>query len=301
MARILLILSLLILSGCQKDEEYWCSSNIEIKQDISPFFENSEIKLSQTAKLNRAVAVGCHNCYANDSSYLSDTTDKIQHAITASADVLELDFLFKEGRSYPVITHEKDSSEVQFVDLITSPILVDAKQPLFIEIKNEFVDEEILVNMLELLKEQINDNGEYAFFNPARFTVFRNIHGFQVLAQIRDLLQTKAFIDIKPYVKLSRIHFNQSVSNLRNKIEGAAKCQFDMVEFDVQSGVSTVKELSEISASLGLAVGVFTLNSTNYKASILALKEDVDVVMVEAKLKSSQSNLYKEVKKLISL
>lgn len=282
---IVVILAVTFLPSCDdSDDVKSCESAFPVVTPGQLFFENST-RLLMEPELK--VGISCHNCY--DANSLENTFELIEAAIDDDVDVIELDMVQKNVPSTaPVFGHGGNAEGVSyqgldFESVVEHELLTFAEQILFLEIKGEIKSKDHIRNIFNILKKQENQFGEMAYFNTQRFTVFRNLTNYDTLSLFRDVLDEAAFLDIKPFIKLSRIFGESTNNNFINGVLQSYQCGFHMVEFNHQIGVENISHLTTYAKLLGIGVNVFTLNEDNYEEITREIIHDVDVLTVDSK------------------
>jgi glycerophosphoryl diester phosphodiesterase len=254
------------------------------------FFENTSQNIQYTNNGTNKLAIACHNCYQNDEVLTSLTEERITSAILNDVDLIELDVIFEKNEQI-VVKHESDSNGQPLANILAIPSLVNATQLLFIEIKGEVTSKADIRLFLEKLMLPQLYNGVYSYLNAERFTILRSVENSGVLSIIKEVLNEDEFALIKPYIKLSRLHYNKKEKNIIAEINQAHQCGFHMVEFNLKMGTDVIKNLNSYAQSLGMAVNVFTLDESNYYEAVQVLKDEVDVLTVESEMGSNASYL----------
>lgn len=272
-----------ILQGCldQSGSKY-CPSVEPVVNVNSNFFENISQPVQYVGTSEHQLAIACHNCYENQSEYISDSNKIIESGITNNVDFIELDIVMSdESGQEAYISHESTSTGPLFVNVIANPLLINATQILFLELKGKIdIKENIRVFFESLMQHQFHD-GTYAYLNSQRFTVIRSIETDKTLRQFREVLSEEKFKVIKPYIKLSRLFYPKEESKMINEIDQVHSCGFHMIELETRLGTDVIKSLANYAKALGLAVNVFTIDDSNYASYVGSLKRDIDVLTVE--------------------
>jgi len=303
-------MTLLQLQACDSsNKEESCLNVVPTLTSESQLFDGVNQSISLSENSGNRLAIACHNCYDNSRLEYQDTLVKIKAAIEEGADLIELDVI-QENKvdSKAVISHGGNFNGlsyegVSFEKVVENEVLTNASQILFIEIKDKIESKAHIRSILNILKQQQNSSGDSAYFRAERFTIIRSSRHYETLSNFRDIIDEAEFIEIQPYLKLSRLYLNQSHNSMVKDIFQAYQCGLDMVEFDIKTNTDTISLLSGYAKALGIAVNVFTLNEENYKPSINELKHNVDIVTVSNNVKdksvANEISIYKRVKKLI--
>jgi len=295
---IFCIFFVLALSACNSDNEaVSCTDALPAVEQGHEFFGDIAQQLPISNRSNKSIAVSCHNCYSENST--EQTLALIQAAINAGADTIELDVI-TSNLSQLLIAHEPNVSGGLLADVITDDLLMESTQILFIELKDEVMSKSSARELLKLLKQQKDSTGKYSYLNSTRFSVIRHANGYETLSNVRDVLSEAEFLDIQPFVKLSRIYFPDKSIN----VEQIHQCGFHMVEFDYRIGSQNINKKNQLAQSVGLGVNIFTLDSKNYKSVITELDQNFDSVTIEPSNKKSQvfekNSIFEQVKQFIA-
>jgi len=283
----------MVISGCNhSDEKVYCPSIEPVVNTSTVFFENTLQNISYTNDSANQLALACHNCYKNNQVSTIYTEERITSAILNDVDLIELDVVFETNEQI-VVKHESTSQGPLFTDVLSLPSLINATQILFIEIKGEVTSKEDVRFFLDILMSHRLYNNHFTYLNPERFTTLRSIENNGVLWLMNEVLNEDKYAVIKPYIKLSRLHYKKTEKSIIAEINQAYQCGFHMVEFDLKMGTGAIKNLNAYAESLGMAVNVFTLDESNYFEAVNALKNDVDVLTVESGV-YSDSNYFGE-------
>ncbi|WP_042150757.1 MULTISPECIES: hypothetical protein [unclassified Pseudoalteromonas] len=301
---------LLQLQACDNsNKEESCLNVVPTLTSESKLFDGVNQNISLSEDSGNRLAIACHNCYDNSRLEYQDTLVKIEAAMEEGVDLIELDII-QENKldAKAVISHGGNLNGLSyeggsFEKVVESEILTNASQILFIEIKDKIESKAHIRSILNILKKQRNSSGDSAYFRAERFTIIRSSRHYETLSNFRDVLSEDEFVDIQPYLKLSRLYLNQSHNSMTSDVYQAYQCGLDMVEFDIKTNTDTISLLSDYAKALGIAVNVFTLNEENYKPSINELKHNVDIVTVSTEVNNkkfeNEISIYARVKKLI--
>ncbi|GAA5142183.1 glycerophosphodiester phosphodiesterase family protein [Thalassotalea piscium] len=299
-SRIILgVVAVFSLQACnQEHKELSCIDAVPAVEQGNVFFSGLAQPFSAFNYSNNPVGISCHNCYVENSS--DETLAVIDTAIKSGADIIELDVVISNAEQ-PIISHDITTSGTLFAEVVANPILKQADQILYIELKDDITSEASVRHLLTLLKQQQSSTGEYSYFNSTRFTVIRHADGYETLSNVRDVLAEAEFLAIQPFVKLSRIYFpNKSVD-----VEQLYQCGYHMVEFDYRIGAKDINSYLAQTTTLGLASNVFTLDNNNFELVLADIDNVYDSITVEAKLKASSianktTSLFTKVKAFIT-
>gem|GEM_PF-5844603 len=293
----------ILLSACNSSDDSYCQNATPVEYTGLSIFTNINQPVTVLADSDNMLALACHNCYQNNNEFLADSLYKIESAIVEGADLIELDITLSKDKAISFkVSHENESVGVAFDQLIAQPSLVSSEQLLFLEIKDEIETLKQVRDFLGILKSHKHPSGRYAYLNDNRFVIIRNIDNNNTLARFRTVLAEPDFADIKPYVKLSRLYYKKTESQMYQEITTAHQCGFHMVELDLRLGLDVILSLNAHAEDLGLAVNVFTLNQENYEELMLALKHDVDIFTIEEgdTFESTGYSLISYIKQLIN-
>lgn len=298
---IVVILGAVFLQACNDSVKIVsCESALPVVSPEQLFFESSSV-----AELK--VGISCHNCY--DANSLDNTFQLIDSAIGNGVDAIELDIVQRDVvGATGVVGHGGNAEGVSykgldFESVVENDLLTSAEQVLFLEVKGEIKSKDHIRNILNILKKQENQFGEIAYFNTQRFTVFRNLANYDTLSLFRDVVEESDFLDIKPFVKFSRIFSTSPKKSFANGIRQTYQCGFHMVEFNHQIGAENIVRLNAYAETFGIGVNVFTLDENNYEDITLEIANDVDMLTVESRGEfiSARDNesIFIRVKKLL--
>ncbi|NQZ83175.1 MAG: hypothetical protein HRT52_19390 [Colwellia sp.] len=289
------------LTGCFNDSSKYCSNIEPVVEAGNYFFEGVVQPIEFVSGSDNPLAVSCHNCYQNSSASALDTIQLIESAIANGVDLIELDVTMSDEIGMNLyVSHESDVSGPLLGDVVESPVLINATQILFIEIKGQLDQKETIRSFFRSLMKHEISNGTYAYFNAQRFTVVRSSETDKTLHRFREVLTETEFENIKPFVRLSRLFSPTEESKMYAKIDEVYACGFHMIELDTRTELSTIKILNSYAEMKGLSVNVFTVDKSNYIEVMSALKDDVDVITVESRVNdevdSINSNLLQSIK-----
>jgi hypothetical protein len=292
----------IVFFGCQDTNDVSCKGAIPVTFSNDSIFINTSQNPSVVSGSGNVLALSCHNCYQNDNAFLPKSLSKIDSAINASADLIELDLVFDNQANEFRVSHEKESDGVLFTQIISQPMLVNTTELLFIELKQKITELSKIRSLFNSLKLHVNSTGQYAYLNQNRFVTIRHMQDSQTLSRFRNVLAEREFADIRDFVKLSRLYYKKEETQIFNEIVNAHQCGFHMIELEVGLGIEVILRLNAFAENLGLAVNVFTIINTNVDNTVSALKHDIDILTIEDSSTESitEESLISYVKKLLN-
>lgn len=271
---------LIFIQGCNSENIDYCPDIDPIVSEGSSYWQESEQYLSYTSTHN-PIAIACHNCYVNNSADVIDTELVIESAINNNADIVELDVVIPTDNYIgPMVSHDLKSVKVNLYDVLAVPALLQSSAGVFIEIKGKVDNKQYIRDILDTLMQFKNSVSEYSYFNQHRIIAFRSFELYSTLLTLHSVLMEDKYLTIAPFVKLNSLHYLKEQKALLAEIQQSYQCGMNMVELDYRAGASTIKTLNEYAESLGLGVGVFTLDETTFEVAIKALQDDVDVFII---------------------
>jgi len=268
-----LLVAMLLMTGCHTD-----------------FWSDVDRNILETTNENR-IAVSCHNCYINNSTSVSETTDLITAAKNAGADLIELDLRYDSSRgTYGdiIIAHAANDTGPTFNDVIAYPDLKNSDQMLFLEIKRPKTSE--VGNNSLLYTKMIADLRTEGYLSNVKRPVY--IRSFD--KTILDDIYSRLTSDEKQYCRFSLLLqneirvINDAIINRPNYL--------NMVEFrydapDLFSAIS-------LAANEGLAVNVYTVN-TFVEVWATAFRNKVQAITIDAENKILQPQSITTVRNVI--
>jgi len=301
--RIVLFIFLLSLQGCNNDVDLSCSDIGPLPMSEQPLWGPSN-SIAITSRSNNPVAIACHNCFSNNSNKVAASFNVIESAINSLVDIVELDVVFpKENYQQPMVSHDLDSSHVSLSSVLSNQLLLQSSVMLFIEVKGKIKNEQYIRDLLDTLMTPIYSTYQHRFINADRLITLRSFEHSTTLLTIQRVLAEDKYSSIKPFIKLSRLHFFKEESEIYAEIEQSYQCGMSMVEFDYRLGVEKIKSLNMYAEAIGMSVNVFTIDESNYIEAVQGLKEHIDVITVDVKIGAQYSSstipLFERVRELI--
>jgi glycerophosphoryl diester phosphodiesterase len=226
------------------------------------------------------VGICRHNSYVDSESSsslnLSKTTARIQLAIDADADMIELDIKDEGGRVS--VTHEDfgQATGALLADVLDYAPLRSDDSVLYIEIKELFSHSSVARQLLDMLQARRS-----AYAREGRPVVIRGFHHLRDnLTAVQSLLAE--YPDIRPYIRLHVLFSDNQTSNMADyhglirsaAIQGWHGIELPYTDENILSKIAYAR-------SLGLGVSVWTLPDSFGEVFLSNLREEVDALIVE--------------------
>lgn len=244
-----------------------------------------------TSPNGNVAAVSCHNCYdwSQKTTALSEsqTMARINSAIQAGADLIELDLFFKDGQW--VIAHAKSdvcytaNSCATLSSIVSSSNVHAGNQILYLELKNPVSDGLTARDFSDLL-DILNDADLVRSARPA--VIRTNQRHRQNLVDLRDVLAGGSYSRIRKDVYLSELFWDTSVETtdiLKAKTDGFHSVEFNRDKINLQRNIAYAKALG-----LGVNIGTFA-NDWRSEVYIAAYRDLVDVLTVDLDIATTRA------------
>lgn len=294
-----------LLQGCNDDNVNYCPDVEPVTFPDTKLWQGINSNIPQASDTKNKIAVACHNCYDNNSSDALDTFLIIESAIESVVDIVELDIVIPElTYQQPMVSHELDSTQVPLESILSNQLLQQSNTILFLEIKGKITNKQYIRDVLDVLMTFLDSSTDFTYFNRERFVALRSFEHLTTLRTVRNVLNENKYSIVKPFIKLSSLHFMKKQSTLLSEVKQSHQCGMNLVEFDYRLGVDNIMELNNYAESLGLAVNVFTIDDSNYQEAVSSLKNSIDVITVNSTLDDEHVNtkelsLFERVRNLI--
>lgn len=245
-----------------------------------------------TTSVGHKTALVCHNCYHTDlntpsAAYsLEKTLQKIDAAIDAEADLIELDIVDADGE---IRIKRKDTQSAYgalLSDVLAFEKLRNSDQLLFLEIKEEKrTTEQFMWTLLNELKN-------YGYAAEGRPVVIRAIpegSREEFLFEARELLKNY-FSPMQAYVKLSvvlPVQMGDVPEEMTKTLQDIHQDQLHFVEFNYKT--KNLYQHLKTAKSLGLGTGLWTIPEKDGAIFIAAFRNEVDLLSIDSDLVFARS------------
>ena len=255
----------------------------EIEFQSFPSYWNDTHQEMATTPYGHRAAINCHNCYdrskktLNNKEHYKKTLAKIQDARATGADLIELDIVEVDDT---IRISRRDGEQIigaDFKKILENEDLRNAKQLLFIEIKEE---KQARKRFMWYLLNDLKNLGYAKKGRPVVLRCFEHEDRFKYLEEAQGLLDSY-FSRMKAHVKLSVLinpSFAKDPVDFQARIKKAADSGFQLVELNY----NTKNLLSHIAYAkqLGLGVALWSIPEKVGNIVLTALRDEVDVFSV---------------------
>jgi glycerophosphoryl diester phosphodiesterase len=221
------------------------------------------------------VGIASHNAYVdtgrNAQQSLLSTQRRIQSAITANADIIELDLKEQNGQVYVDHNDDGGTTGALFAHVLDLAELRSAKAVLYLEIKETSSHASIARKVLDIL----NDRRTW-YARKGRPVVIRSFYSWKNnLIETRNLLAQYPLIS--PYLRLHVLFSgNQATHGRIHEVHdsGWHGVEFPYTDTNILSKIAYGK-------SLGLGVTLWTIPVSLGEVYLSNLREEVDAFVVD--------------------
>lgn len=237
--------------------------------------------------MGKPTAISAHNAYVefwwSPSANLNATLDTLTEAINNQADLLELDLVYDSLDQAVKVSHQAGGLHLvnaRFDDVLASAVLMQATQPLFLELKESQFNADYAVALIENLRQ-------YGYLRAGRPVYLCSFpEGRSNLIHARDYVQTN-YPQLSPYVRFSEIYqSNNNLNALQQQVAEVVAQGFDMVEFNYQT--PSLGGHIEYAKSLGLGVGLWTIPADVGEVGLTLFRDEVDVLTTDYDLSAAR-------------
>ncbi len=243
------------------------------------YWAGVEKAFPRTAR-GHAVGICRHNSYVDSgtssSASLSSTQSRIQAAIDANADLIELDVKEQGGQVY--VDHDDDggSTGALLADVLDYGPLRADDSVLFIEVKETSSHASIASKLMAILNARRD-----AYARAGRPVVIRSFHSWREnLLEVQSLFGL--YPSISPYVRLHVLFSGNQTSDMaayHGLIRDAATSGWHGVEFPYTD--ANILSKVAYAKAWGLGVTLWTIPASFGEVYLSNLREEVDTFVVE--------------------
>lgn len=234
-----------------------------------------------TSPYGNKAAISCHNCYTGD---LAGSLNKIHAALSAGADLIELDIKGEAGKVF-VDHNDNGSTSGPLLDqVLADSALKAADQPLFIEIKETAPSDAFIAQVLDSLVAE----GYGVAGRPVVLRAFENIASNLLIA--RKLLATPSYASLRPHVRLNVLFTRADgadIASLQTRIATIRNAGAHAVEFEYQT--PNLFGALTYARSLGLGTSIYTVPVGFGEVFVANARDEVDAITVDYPVASARA------------
>lgn len=276
----LLWASLLALSGCGGPEDLAVEPGEAAQPLANEGYWAGVTKAFPRTPTGHAVGICRHNSYVDtestSSANLSKTAAKLQAAIDADADLLELDIKEEGGRVY--VDHEDNglTNGALLANVLDSAALKSDDAVLSIELKETSTHASLARQVLDMLRAR-----RTWYARAGRPVLLRSFHSRRAnLTAVQALLPE--YPDLSPYIRLHVLYSANQTTDMAAyhglirdaDAQGWHGIEFPYTDQNILSKIAYAK-------SLGLSVTLWTVPASYGEVFLSNLRDEVDAFVVE--------------------